>query len=73
MKKEDFMTAIELLSMFHTTKLTINQPMKDFVGDLGEKRWTIHITRCVPAATSALLQAGYSLGMDEYGLYVNKF
>lgn len=73
MKKEDFMQAIELLSKYHTTKLTINQPYDCFVGDLGEKRWTIHITKCVPAATSALLQAGYSLGMDEYGLHVNKF
>ena len=73
MKKEDFMQALELLSSNHTTKITINQAVNHFVGDLGEKKWSIHITECCPAVVKKLTDAGYSLGMSEYGLSVDKY
>ena len=73
MKKEDFMQALELLSSNHTTKITINQPIDNFVGDLGTKSWTIHITKCCPAVVIKLVDAGYSLSMTEHGLCVNKY
>lgn len=73
MKKVDFMLALEILSENHTTKITINQPIDNFVGDLGTKHWTIHINRCVPAVTTKLIEAGFVLGMTEYGLEVNKY
>ena len=73
MRKVDFLQALELLSENHTTKITINQPINNFVGDLGKSKWTIHITRCVPAVTTKLIEAGFVLGMTEYGLEVNKY
>lgn len=73
MKQKDFTRAIELVSMNHTTKLTINQPINNFVGKLGESDWTIHITQCVPAVVSRLIEEGYSLSMTEHGLHVNKY
>ena len=72
MKKVDFMLALEILSENHTTKITINQPIDHFVGNLGKSEWTIHINRCVPAVTAKLIQAGYMLSMTEYGLLVEK-
>ena len=68
----DFTTAIELVSKFHTTELVINQPINNFVGHLGESKWTIHIKKCVPAAVNALIANGYSLSMTEYGLLVDR-
>ena len=50
MKKDDFYTAIEILSKYHTSQITINQPINNFVGNLGQSEWTIHINHCVPAA-----------------------
>ena len=72
MKKNDFTQALELMSENHTTKLVINQPTGCFVGKLGQTRWTIHITECVPAVVDKLIQAGYMLSMTEYGLLVEK-
>ena len=66
MKEKDFMRAIALLSESHTTKITINQPINNFVGDLGKSDWTIHITKCVPAVVQKLIYAGYSLCMTGH-------
>ena len=73
MKQKDFTRAIELVSMNHTTKLTINQPINNFVGNLGESDWTIHITQCVPAVVKNLIAEGYALSMTEHGLSVDKW
>lgn len=74
MKKNDFITALELLSENHSTELIINQPINNFVGELGSKEWTIHITNCVPAVINKLIDAGYSLRMEKgYGLCVCKW
>lgn len=73
MKRNDFLLAIEILSSNHTSKITINQPIDNFVGDLGQTKWSIHITHCVPAVVSKLIEAGFSLSMTEYGLHVNKY
>lgn len=73
MKKDDFYTAIEILSKHHTSKITINQPINNFVGELGQSKWTIHINHCVPAAINELVQQGSSLSMGEHGLSVSKY
>lgn len=67
------MEAISLVSKFHTTELVINQPINHFVGDLGSKKWSLHIKKCVPAAVNALIAHDYSLSMTEYGLCVDKY
>lgn len=73
MKKDDFYTALEILSKFHTSQITINQPINNFVGNLGQSEWTIHINHCVPAAIKELVQQGFSLSMGEHGISVSKF
>lgn len=74
MKRTDFLLAIEILSANHSTKITINQPIDNFVGELGESKYTIHITNCIPSVTNNLIKAGFSLRMTEkYGLEVCKF
>ena len=73
MKKDDFYTAIEILSKHHTSKITINQPINNFVGELGQSKWTIPINHCVPAAINELVQQGFSLSMGEHGLSVSKY
>lgn len=73
MKLEHFTKAIELLTPYHSTELSINKPLDNFVGELGSKRWTIHITKCCPAVINDLIASGYSLGMDKNGLYVEKY
>lgn len=73
MNKETFFKAIEIISKHHSSEIVINQPINNFVGDLGTAKWTIHIKKCVPAVIDELKQEGYSLGMGEHGLSVSKF
>lgn len=73
MNKETFFKALEIISKQHSSEIVINQPINDFVGDLGTSKWTIHIKKCVPAVIDELKQEGFSLGMGEYGLSVSKF
>lgn len=72
MKKEAFFHAIEIISKHHTSKITINQPINGFCGDLGTGKWTIHIQECCPAVINELLSEGFMLGMGQYGLSVSK-
>lgn len=72
MNYENFIQAIAILSAHHSSQIMINQPINHFVGDLGTKKWSIHIKACVPAVTKKLIQADFMLSMDEYGLNVDK-
>ena len=71
MNKDQFIKALDIISKFHTTKMVINKPIDDFVGDLGTSRFTIHITHCCPAVINELKARGYYLSMDEGYLNVN--
>jgi predicted SpoU family rRNA methylase len=73
MNKEHFFEAIEIISKHHTSKVTINQPINNFVGDLGSKQWTIHIHACCHSVIKELLSEGFILHMGEYGMSVSKF
>lgn len=72
MTQAQFTEAIVAISRFHSTQLTINAPKNNFVGDMGTKFWTIHITKCVPAVVDVLKNKGYDLSMNEDGLEVDK-
>lgn len=72
MRHEDFINALEICAKHHTTTVTINRPKSNFVGDLGSKEFTIHITHCVPAVVTELVKAGYMCNMEEGGLNVFK-
>lgn len=74
MKANDFLKAIEILSSNHSTGIVVNQPRNGFVGDLGSKEFTIHITKCCVSVVNKLIEAGYSLSMTEsVGLSVEKY
>lgn len=73
MNKDYFFRALEIISKHHSSKLTINQPINNFVGDLGTDKWTIHIHTCCHSVIKELLSEGFTLDMGEYGLSVTKF
>lgn len=72
MSQEQFNTAMAAIARHHSTQISINLPRNNFVGDLGDNKFTIHITKCVPGLVNDLLKLGYSLGMEEQGLSVTK-
>ena len=72
MNKETFFKAIEIISKHHSSEIVINQPINNFVGDLGTAKWTIHIKKCVPSVINKLIADGFMLDMGEFGLSVNK-
>lgn len=72
MNKETFYKALEIISAHHSSEIIINQPVNHFVGDLGQKEWTIHIKKCVPSVINKLIADGFMLDMGEFGLSVNK-
>lgn len=72
MKFEQFSEAMCVIAAHHTSKVTINQPINHFVGNLGQTEFTIHINNCVPSVIDKLIEKGFSLNMTEYGLSVDK-
>ena len=69
MKKEDFISAIHICEEHHSTKLTINLvPEGQVVSNA--QRLVIH--ECVPAVINKLKDAGYMIGLESYGMYVDK-
>ncbi len=72
MNIEQFANAIDIISRCHSVEIKINAPINGFVGDLGTKCYTIHITQCPPAVVRELSAAGYRLGMTSDGLSVDK-
>lgn len=73
MEFQQFSEAMCVIAAHHTSKVTINQPINNFVGDLGLTKFTIHINKCVPSVINKLIEKGFSLSMTEYGLSVDKF
>lgn len=72
MNVEQFTKAINIISGCHSVEVKINSPINGFVGDLGTKCFTIHITQCPPVVVRELIDAGYRLGMTANGLSVDK-
>ena len=70
MKKDDFYTAIEILSKYHTSQITINQPINNFVGNLGQSEWTIHINHCVSCSYQGTCSGGF-LTLDGRARYIS--
>lgn len=72
MDKNNFYRALDIISSHHSSVIVINQPINNFVGDLGTSKFTIHIKKCVPSVINKLIQDGYILDMGESGLSFNK-
>lgn len=71
MNVEQFTKAINIISEHHSVEVKMNSPINGFVGDLGTKYFTIHITQCPPAVVRKLVGEGYRLGMTANGLSVD--
>lgn len=72
MDKNNFYKALDIISSHHSSEIIINQPINNFVGDLGSSEFTIHIKKCVPSVINKLIQDGFMLDMGEHGLSVTK-
>ena len=72
MNKQNFLQAIEIIAMHHTTKMVINKPVNGSIGNLCTSEFTIHITDCCASVINKLKEAGYSLSMNDGALSVWK-
>ena len=73
LNSKDFTTALEIISKDHSTELTINTPKNNFLGNMGQSEFRLHIKKCVPLVVNNLIQAGYLLKMGPpEGLEVDK-
>lgn len=73
MTQENFNEAILIIAGHHSSVVTINAPKNNFVGDLGDKKFRLHVNRCVPKVIEELSLSGYSLSMTDDGLLVDKY
>lgn len=72
MTLEQFNEAIQIISVHHSSTVKINTPKGNFVGDMGEKTFRLHIVNCVPSVVNRLISAGFLLNMTNDGLQVDK-
>lgn len=72
LNSKDFTTALEIISKHHLTELVINTPRNNFVGNMGQSEFRLHIKKCVPSVINNLIQEGYVLKMGPEGLEVDK-
>ena len=69
---KDFIKALEIISKHHSTELAINTPKNNFVGNMGQTEFRLHIKKCVPAVINNLIKEGFILSMGPEGLEVDK-
>ena len=69
---KDFTNAMEIISKHHSTELAINTPKNNFLGNIGQSEFRLHIKKCVPSVVNNLVKAGYILDMGPEGLEVDK-
>lgn len=72
--KEQFLEVMTIAGRFHTTKISLNMPVNNFVGDLmgDNTKYRVHITKCCAGLTESLMLAGYSLDISDEGMLVYK-
>lgn len=72
LNSKDFTTALEIISKDHSTELAINTPKNNFLGNMGQSEFRLHIKNCQPSVINNLIHAGYILNMGPEGLEVDK-
>lgn len=70
--KEQFLEVMTIAGRFYTTKISLNMPVNNFIGDLGNSKYRVHITKCCAGLTESLMLAGYSLDIEDGGMLVYK-
>lgn len=69
---KEFNQAMEIISKSHSTELAINTPRNNFVGNMGQTEFRLHIKKCVPAVINNLVKEGFILSMEPEGLEIDK-
>ena len=73
MKESQFLKAITILSINHSTKILINKPNNGYVGNLGSTEFTIDIIDCCASVMNNLIDKGYYLSMKDGLTSVNHY
>lgn len=73
MKAKDFIQAIEILTAHHSNEVIINKSSGHMSSTGNEQSPTLHVKDCVPSAINKLIAAGFTLGMNNGLLSVDKF
>ncbi len=73
MKLKNFLEAIEIISANHSTQLFINKPYDSYVGELGKTEYSIRIKDCCASVMNDLIDAGFSLSMEDGLTSVNDY
>ena len=68
MNDEQLHRALTICAEHHSTNLTINL-VED--GDIVDDAYPLIIHRCVPAVINKLKDAGFMLGMNSHGMYID--
>lgn len=69
MKAEYFQEALQIISMSNSIKVSFNVPVKDNYSDV----YQILIHNSNAKVINQLIEAGFSLSMNDKGLSVNKY
>ena len=72
LNSKDFTTALEIISKDHSTELAINTPKNNFLGNMGQSEFRLHIKKCVASVVNNLIKACYILDMGPEGLEGDK-
>lgn len=73
LNSKDFITAMEIISKYHSTELAINTPINNLVGYMRQSEFRLHLKECVPGVINNLIKEGFILSMGPEGLEVGKF
>lgn len=71
MKEEDLIKAIMILKEHHSNEIVINHIKQS--GGFSKGRPTLHIRNCVASAINKLIEAGFTLSMNNGLLTVDKY
>lgn len=71
--QEQFLTAMTIISAYHSTKIVINRPKADGFVDGNSINVKLEITNCVAGLINKLKENGYSLSLNNGYLSVLKY
>lgn len=72
MKTNDFLKAIEILTLHHSNELIINKVKPNGSVSKVLESPTIHIKNCVPSVINKLIENGFMLSVEDGLLSVDK-
>lgn len=73
MKAEDFIQAVKILTGHHSNEVIINKSTGHGSTTGNILKPTLHVRNCVASVVNELIAAGFSLGMHEGLMTVDKY